>query len=114
MKLKLSAERDINMVLFNGRRQSGNILFKDLFHKIDHKIGYGYSEYMQVRKVGALDWKLLVYKCDEPTKVLNELRMFLIQSDPRIKLELHIVTDIERERLADRKPYLFVNDYDEP
>lgn len=111
-KLQLSPERDINMLRFKGKWISGNILFKDVLHRIDHAIGYGYAEYMQIRKTGPNDWRLILCRCERPAEICEHLRAFLVEYDPRSRLELTVLTDVEGRQLAERKPHLFVNEWE--
>jgi phenylacetate-CoA ligase len=110
--LKLSPDREINMLRFNGRQISGNILFKEILHKIDHKIGYGYAQYMQIRKVEPLRWKLMLYNCIKPNIISSELELFLKNLDPRNTLDVEMLPLQDSKELAERKPYLFVNECD--
>lgn len=111
-RLRILPERDINMLFFNGKKVSGNILFKDVLHRIDHTIGYGYAKYMQVRKTGAYNWSLIVCQCDRPNEIFDKLKAFLQDNDPRSTLEMTIIPEMEGKLLAERKPHLFVNEWD--
>jgi phenylacetate-CoA ligase len=113
-KLVLAPERDINMVFHNGKWVSGNILFKDVLHKIDHKIGYGYAQFIQIRKISEFKVKVLVCKCTQTADILRELKEFYAAVDRRVEVELENISEDNSRYLTERKPYLFVNEYDSP
>lgn len=110
MTLTLSADRHINTLIFNGVRVSGNILFKEVLHRIDHQIGYGYARFMQIRKKTAFEFELILFPPDFSSEIAQALREFLVRQDPRHTLQLSLVTKEQSEELMFRKPYLFVNE----
>ncbi|HEY3755550.1 MAG TPA: hypothetical protein VGL42_05320 [Opitutaceae bacterium] len=113
-RLVLAAERDINMLFHGGRWQSGNTLFKEVLHNIDRTVGFGYTRFMQIRKTGAFRWKLVVTEGEASQAISGELKAYLSRWDSRNQLETELLAEHQGRALVERKPYLFVNEFERP
>jgi hypothetical protein len=100
------------MLTIGGKRVSGNTFFKDLLYKIDQRIGFGYAEFIQIRRKGLHKWELIIQNCSKTELLFRELLEVLRIYDHCVILELKMLSSGNAVASDYAKPYLFVNEFE--
>jgi phenylacetate-CoA ligase len=112
MRLALTGDRELNMLTIGGKRVSGNTFFKDLLYKIDQRIGFGYAEFIHIRRKGLHKWELIIQNCSKTELLFRELLEVLRIYDHCVILELKMLSSGNAVASDYAKPYLFVNEFE--
>ena len=107
-RLALAEDRDINMLVIDGRRMSGVQLFRNILNRVYGIVGYSGVTGVQVTQIGAAKLRLTINKSEKAGQIC---RLFL-EECRKLHAGVEVEFDIcerQDDPSFDRKENLFVN-----